>query len=89
MAYLLISLCRRRRGDSYGRDGIDNGGLWWPEKGSEFTAFTLQLQRRRRGLRLNVCLCFWYRGEVNGDDEVVFKVAERLPPVERERNGTL
>ena len=42
MAYLLIQLCRGRRGDSSGRDGVDNGGLWWPEKGSEVAVFKLQ-----------------------------------------------
>ena len=26
---------------------------------------------------------------MNGDDEVVFRVAEALPMVEREKNGTL
>ena len=82
-------MCRGRRGDSSGRDGVDNGGLWWPEKGSEVAAFTLKLKKRRRELRLNVCLCFWYRGEVNGDDEVVFRVAEGLPTVERERKTGL
>ena len=44
-------------------------------------------RKRRRGPRLKVCLGFWYRGEVNGDDEVVFRVAEGLPTVERERTG--
>ena len=54
-----------------------------------YAVHATQLQKRCRELRLNVCLCFWYRGEVNGDDEVVFRVAEALPTVEREKNGTL
>ena len=31
MTYLLIPLCRGLKGDSSGRGGVENGGLWRPE----------------------------------------------------------
>ena len=31
MDYLLRPLCKGGRGGSYGRGGVGNGGLWWPE----------------------------------------------------------
>ena len=41
MAYLLIPLCRGLQGGSSGHGGVGNGGLWWPETGSEVAQLAL------------------------------------------------
>ena len=33
--YLLAPLGRGSRGDDFGRGGVVNGGLWWPEGASK------------------------------------------------------
>ena len=38
----LIPLCRGLEDGSSGRGGVRNGGLWWPERASEWRLITLQ-----------------------------------------------
>ena len=69
MAYLLIPLDRRERGDSFYCGSVRNGGLWWPVWASKIGWLTLLswvvalLPQRRPWLG------YWHGGVASGGNE--------------------
>ena len=69
MVHLLTPFGRGGRGGSSGRGGVENGGLWWPEKTSEDARFGLLSSGLSPFLCLSSCWDVWSGVEATGGDE--------------------